>query len=145
MEYLKDGNTFFIRLIKDENIFKSLEEVAKAEGLTCAHINGIGAIKNVELGFYHLESKHYDRKTFSGEYELLSLVGNLSLLDGKPFYHIHTSMGCEDFSVKGGHLFNADCAVTVEIELRALPFEIERKMDEGIGLNLLSMCQIPHN
>tara|TARA_R110002072_G_scaffold276051_1_gene437310 strand:+ start:36505 stop:36942 length:438 start_codon:yes stop_codon:yes gene_type:complete len=142
MEFLKDSskNTYFIRLEKDENVFRSLEKLAKDEGLTCAHINGIGALKDVELGFYHLDKKEYHRETFTGEYELLTLVGNLSLLDGKPFYHIHTSIGLEDFSVKGGHLFDAVVAVTVEIELRALPFEISREMDKGIGLNLLNMC-----
>ena len=140
MEYRESKGSYFIRLFKDENIFRALEEFASKESLICGTLNGIGALKNCELGFYHLDTKTYDRKLFADEAELLSLAGNLSLLDSKPFFHIHTVLGGADFKTYGGHLFNADVAVTAEIIFRPLDLEIERTLDEGIGLNLLNMC-----
>ena len=144
MEYLKDNDKYFIRLLKDENLFEQLGIFAEKEKLSCGHLSGIGALKNCELGFYHLEQKHYDKKMFENEAELLSLDGNLSLLEGKPFFHIHTVLGGADFNCYGGHLFNADIAVTAEIYFRPFDAKIERLKDEGIGLNLLSMCGINH-
>ncbi|MCF8059027.1 MAG: DUF296 domain-containing protein [Bacteriovoracaceae bacterium] len=140
MDYKESKGSYLIRLYKDENLFDALGDFAKETKVTCGTFNGIGALKNCELGFYHLEDKHYDRKLFANEAELLSLVGNLSLLDNKPFLHIHTVLGASDFSTYGGHLFSADVAVTAEIIFRPLDLEIHREPDEKIGLSLLNMC-----
>ena len=65
---------------------------AEREGLKLGQLTGIGALKDVELGFYHLKDKTYDRKMFKGEAELLSLDGNLTLFENKPFFHIFFSL-----------------------------------------------------
>lgn len=140
MDYQKSGKSYLIRLHKDEPVFSSLEKFCKKEKIQCGTFNGIGALKNCELGFYHLDKKEYERKMFPEEAELLSLVGNVSLLENKPFLHIHTVLGASDFSTYGGHLFSADVAVTAEIIFRPLKLEIHRGFEESIGLNLLQMC-----
>ncbi len=140
MNFKESKGSYFIRLYKDENVFTALEEFAEKNSLSCGTLNGIGALKNSELGFYHLDTKTYDRKLFPDEAELLSLAGNLSLLDGKPFFHIHTVLGGPDFKTYGGHLFNADVAVTAEIIFRPLDLQVERTLDDDIGLSLLNMC-----
>ncbi len=142
MKYIKKDNKYLIRLFKDEDLITKLEEFASTENLKGGMLKGIGALKDVELGFYHLNEKHYDRKTFNDEYELLSLDGNLSFLNGKPFFHIHTVLGCADFSCVGGHLFSAKVAVTTELYFLPLDIKVEREMDEEIGLNLLNLCGI---
>lgn len=142
MEYQKDNERYFIRIDKDEDLFKSLESFASKEGLKAGHLSGIGALKECELGFYHLHTKTYDRKMFEAEAELLSLDGNLCLLEGKPFFHIHTVLGGEDFKCYGGHLFSAKVAVTCEINFRPMDIDLVRKPNSEIGLNLLSFCKI---
>ena len=139
MKYIKQDDCYLIRLFKDEDLFSSLESFASAERLGAGMLKGIGALKDVELGFYHLESKTYDRRTFEGDFELLSLDGNLSHLNGRPFFHIHTVLGDQDFSCKGGHLFSAKVAVTTEMYFFPIAQNIERKMDNEIGLNLLAL------
>jgi predicted DNA-binding protein with PD1-like motif len=145
MDYKASKDSFLIRLYKDENVFEALGKFATEAKVTCGTFNGIGALKNCELGFYHLDQKHYDRKMFPEEAELLSLVGNLSLLDNKPFLHIHTVLGASDFSTYGGHLFSADVAVTAEIIFRPLDLEIHRGHEEDIGLSLLQLCGHDHS
>ncbi len=144
MEYFKDKDRYFIRIDKDEDLFGSLEEFARQENLKAGHLSGIGALKDTELGFYHLKSKTYDRKMVPEEAELLSLDGNLSLFEGKPFFHIHTVLGGSDFKCYGGHLFSAKVAVTCEVNFRPLDIDVERRMNEKIGLNLLHFCGINH-
>ena len=142
MQYQKDKDRYFVRIDKDEDLFSSLEKFAAEEKLKSGHLSGIGALKDCELGFYHLHSKTYDRKMFSEEAELLSLDGNLSILDGKPFFHIHTVLGGEDFRCYGGHLFSANVAVTCEVNFRPLDIDVERRANDEIGLNLLHFCGI---
>ena len=71
MKYIKQEECYLIRLYKDEDLFSALEEFAVAEELSAGMLKGIGALKEVELGFYHLETKTYDRKEFNGDFELL--------------------------------------------------------------------------
>ena len=140
MEYAKSGDQYLIRLLKDQEIFATLERFALETGVQAGSLTGIGALKNVELGFYHLEQKEYERKHFADEAELLGLTGNLSLLEERPFFHIHAVLGASDFSTYGGHLFSAQVAVTMEIHLTPLHLSVSRKHDPSIGLNLLSLC-----
>ncbi|NCN42458.1 DNA-binding protein [bacterium] len=143
MEYLKNGERYFLRLDKDEDLFGSLGEFALKENLKSGHLSGIGALKECELGFYHLHSKTYDRKLFKEEAELLSLDGNLCQFEGKPFFHIHTVLGNQDFQCFGGHLFSAKVAVTCEVNFRPFDEEVTRRANPSIGLNLLHFCGIP--
>lgn len=142
MEAIQDRDIWFLRLDKDEDLFPTLEKWAAENNLKSGHLSGIGALKDVELGFYHLSSQHYDRKEFPNEAELLSLDGNLCIHEGKPFFHIHTVLGNENFQAFGGHLFSAKVAVTCEINFRPFHAEITRLPNKEIGLNLLSFCKI---
>jgi predicted DNA-binding protein with PD1-like motif len=142
MQHDKDDTAYLIRIDKDEDLFASLEAFAREGELRCGYMSGIGALKDCELGFYHLHEKTYDRKMFIEEAELLSLDGNLSVLNGDPFFHIHTVLGGPDFQCYGGHLFTAKVAVTCEINFRPLEMEMERRPNSDIGLNLLHFCNI---
>lgn len=142
MDNANDQKNFFIRLDKDEDLFQSLEKWASENKLKSGHLSGIGALKDVELGFYHLNKKEYERKKFLKEAELLSLEGNLTSLNGKPFFHIHAVLGDEDFRAFGGHLFSAKVAVTCEINFRVFDNICERKENKDIGLNLIRFCGI---
>jgi uncharacterized protein len=140
MDYHKIGERFFLRLYKDEDLFESLQDFAVKEELQSGQLSGIGALKETEIGFYHLDKKEYAKKVFSNEAELISLQGNLSSLEGRPFFHIHGVLGQSDYSTVGGHFFSAKVAVTVELFFTHFPANIPRLHDEEIGLNLLSFC-----
>tara|TARA_B100000925_G_scaffold217149_1_gene166146 strand:- start:5339 stop:5770 length:432 start_codon:yes stop_codon:yes gene_type:complete len=142
MNSVNDEKNYFIRLDKDEDLFKGLEKWASENKLKSGHLSGVGALKDIELGFYHLNKKEYERKKFPNEAELLSLEGNLTSLNGKPFFHIHAVLGDEDFRAFGGHLFSAKVAVTCEINFRAFDNICERKENKDIGLNLIRFCGI---
>ena len=136
MEYSKSNDDYFIRIDRGESLFESLLDFASKENLDAGSFSGIGALQKSELGFYHLSKKEYHRKTFQDEAELISLNGNLALLDDTRILHIHCLLGGDDFSTYGGHLFSAEVAVTCEITFRAFHQPIYRKMNDSIGLNL---------
>ncbi|EQC48875.1 PF03479 domain protein [Bacteriovorax sp. BSW11_IV] len=142
MEYMNDGQNYIVRIDKDENLFEKLIEFAKKENLTSGHISGIGALKDVELGFYHLDKLEYHKKKFTDDYELLGLEGNLSHMDGEPFFHIHATLGDSEFKAFGGHVFDATVAVTCEVNFRVFDELVERKLNSCIGLKHLELRRI---
>lgn len=125
----------------DQPVVKTLTDIVTEHKIDGGFISGIGAIKEVQLGYYDLHKKDYIRCTFSDEdYELIALNGNITLRDGKPYVHVHTAIGCSDFSVIGGHMFEALVAVTAEISI--IPFGIipEREFDNSLGLATIRRC-----
>lgn len=126
---------------KEEPIMESLTRVVEELNIQGGSITGIGAVKDVELGFYDLASQTYRRKMFdTDDYELTSFTGNISLKDGKPYVHAHITMGDRVFDIKGGHLFEAKVAVTSEFHVIPLGVMPERLRNEKIGLDLI--CRI---
>lgn len=143
MDIKETNNGFWLRFEVDEPLNKSLCEWMKKTGLPSAFLTGLGAIKDSELGFYHLHKKDYDRKLFKGDAELISLTGNLSWLsDGAPWVHFHAALGLPDFSVVGGHLFEAVTAVSVEMFVQSNADKIQRSYNEQTGLRLLELCPV---
>lgn len=128
----------FLILEKGEKIMASLVEHAKMNGIDGAEVTGIGAINQVEIGVYHLENKQYEKKHFGAEvFELISMDGNISLKENTPFPHIHASLGRENFSVLGGHMFEAEVFVTCEICVTPTSGVPIRNYCEAIGLHLI--------
>jgi len=144
VEYVKDETgTYIIRLEKDEKVFATLEKIAVKENWTSGYLTGIGALKNSEIGSYNLETKVYKRQLFPEIVELISMNGNMCFNNGKPFFHIHTVLGDHDFKCFGGHLFEAEVGITVEIIFRPLNLKIHRIPHADVGLSLLNLnCPI---
>ena len=136
MKFRIDKSKAYMTLAKGDNINKTFESFAEVKGIGCAWLNGIGALENPEIGYYSLEDKSYYRKTFKGEYELTSLIGNITLKEGKPFSHTHITFSDTEFRVFGGHLFNANITAAGEFIMQFGSDEINREMNAEIGLPL---------
>ena len=136
MKFRIDKSRVYMTLAKGDNINKTFESFAEVKGIGFAWLNGIGALENPEIGYYSLEDKAYRRKTFKGEYELTSLIGNITLKEGKPFSHTHITFSDTEFRVFGGHLFNANITAAGEFIMQFGSDEINREMNIEIGLPL---------
>ena len=136
MKFRMEKSRAYMTLAKGDNINKTFESFAEVKEIGCAWLNGIGALENPEIGYYSLEDKAYHRKTFKGEYELTSLIGNITLKEGKPFSHTHITFSDTEFRVFGGHLFNANITAAGEFIMQFGSDEINREMNAEIGLPL---------
>tara|TARA_Y100000814_G_scaffold97800_1_gene67802 strand:+ start:335 stop:763 length:429 start_codon:yes stop_codon:yes gene_type:complete len=139
MNLTKNGNKYFISLDKGEHINQSLLDISNNENIKSGWINGVGAIYDVEVGYFDVEQKDYVRKFFSGDYELLSLSGNISIKEGDRFIHTHITFSDIEFNVFGGHLFDAKIAAAGEFLIDSCDFEIKRRFNTNLGLHLWCM------
>ena len=136
MKYKINNNKVFISLETGDEIIESITNCLKIEKIYSGMINGIGAISQVELGFYNIESKEYKKEFFNYDYELTSLMGNITLKDEVPFAHIHINMSDDNFKVLGGHLFSAVTAASAEVIILLNEQTIKRELDKNVGLYL---------
>jgi hypothetical protein len=136
MKWRRDGTRVFIRLEMGDEVHPSLVQIAEREQIFGGWLSGIGAASEVELGYYDLERKDYDRLRMEGDVEIASASGTLGLVDGRPFVHLHAVVSDRRCETRGGHLFRALTAATLEFVLLVSDSAIERTRDEATGLNL---------
>jgi len=136
MQVRREANGLLVvNLTRGENIRAKVEEMAFKESIVGAEVSAIGAVANPELGYYKLDERDYIRRFFPGDWELLSLLGNITQKDGKPFLHAHASLSGKDFNVIGGHLFDARVAVVVEMLITRIGTPLRRVYCDDVGLH----------
>jgi len=129
MQSRKEKHGYWLILGKGEEIKSAISNWAKKEKISGAQVWGIGAVENAELAAYEPDSKKWVNREFSGSYELLSCIGNIS----EEGLHAHISMSGMDFNAVGGHLVRAE--ISVFGEFFVLPTErLGRALEPSIGL-----------
>lgn len=131
--------SYFLKFEMGEELVSSLTEFATEQNIHAATIQGIGALRDFELGYYALDQKEYNRRKYSEIVELISCNGNIAMRENKQFAHIHVCLGLPDFRAIGGHLFSGIVAVTAEVLLHPLPERMDRAYEEKAGLFLLDL------
>ena len=141
MEYRKDNNKIYLSIDKDEYINASLLKVCQENDVKFAWFSGIGAIFDPEVGYFNIDVKDYKKKIFSGDFELISLVGNMTYKEGEPFIHTHITFSDENFNTFGGHLFDCKISAAGEFVITTGDEKIFRSYNEDIGLFLWN-CKV---
>lgn len=139
MVYQVDGNTIVLVLEQGEDIVEAVTDIAREQNSKFGTVSGIGACDDVELNFYNLETKTYEKKEIKEPLELISLLGNISHIDEKPFAHLHATFGTNQYETLSGHLTKAVVSATAEIVITMTNLDINRKHNADIGLNLLDL------
>lgn len=139
MKYQRFGDKVVMTLAIGDEIMASLATLAEQETINAAEVTGIGAVDKVNLAFYRLATKDYEYIHLEEEFEVLSIVGNLTLNQGKFHPHLHIVLGREDLSAIGGHLVEAYTSVTMEIVVNIINGTIERQPDAEVKLDLMDL------
>ena len=105
--------------------------------VTAARFTAIGAFSDAVIGYFDWQSKDYLRITVREQVEVLSLVGDVALADGKPKIHAHVVLGKRDGSAHGGHLLEGRVRPTLEVVLTESPAHLVRRHDAESGLALI--------
>jgi len=137
MKILKQRNGYLLRLDKGEDVKEAVESFARDEGIGGAFLIGLGAVKDPEVGHFDPEKKVYSKRVLEGFWEVGSLTGNISLLDGSPFAHLHVAVSGPSLQAYTGHLFSGKVSVTAEIFVFPGDGAWERPRDEKSGFNFL--------
>jgi uncharacterized protein len=138
--YIEKGNGFVLRLEQGDDILKTLKQFADAKKVQAAFFEGIGSLYKARLGHYDFkDTRTYKYETFDEDLEILTLSGNVSLMNDRALPHAHATLGRRDFSVLGGHLEEGSLANMVEVNVALLPGRLEKARDNTLGLNLLQL------
>jgi len=136
MEFRKFGNKYVIRLDKPEEVVGTLKKFCQEQGLTLGWITGIGAVNKAKIGLFDVVSKEYHSSVLEGNFEITSLMGNISMMNGEVYLHLHINLADKEHKTWGGHLNEAYISATGEFVVEEIRGNVEREFSSEVGLNL---------
>ena len=129
--------TYAVVLATGDEAMSSLTTFASEQHLQGSHFTAIGAFSTVVVAYFDWKEKKYRNIQIDEQVEVLSLVGDVSVDQGKPKVHAHVVVGKSDASAHGGHLIKATVRPTLEIVITETPRHLHRRFDPESGLALI--------
>ncbi|WP_313341008.1 DNA-binding protein [Sedimentibacter sp.] len=137
MEYKRFNSTIVARIDYGEEVLEKLIEICEKEQVKLANVNALGAVNEITVGLFDTSEKKYYSKDYMGDFEIVSLTGSITTMNGKLYSHIHLSASDRENKVYGGHLSKAIVSATCEMFIHIADGIVDRKFNEESGLNLL--------
>jgi uncharacterized protein len=131
--------TFAVVFDPGDEVMSGLLAFAEEQRLGGSHFTAIGAFSEVTLGYFDRARRDYRRILLREQVEVLSLLGDIALAEGKPQVHAHVVVGKADGSAHGGHLLAARVWPTLEVILVEAPRHLRRRHDPASGLALIDL------
>lgn len=129
--------TFALIFDKDDEVMSTLSRFAEAQKLSASRFNAIGAFRSAVLGYFDWQKKDYERIPVDEQVEVLALVGDVAVHEGKPKVHAHVVLGTREGHARGGHLLEAHVRPTLEVILTESPGYLKKEYDPESGLALI--------
>ncbi len=139
MRHVEVEGGWLVRLEAGEKLPAAIGTFCRERGVPAATVSGLGALSDVELGYYDVAAGRYERTRLAGSWELLALTCTVAEWQGEPFPHTHVVISGPDFGARGGHLFEGTVSVTVELRVLAIRQPVRRAMDPAFGLHFLDL------
>jgi predicted DNA-binding protein with PD1-like motif len=124
------------------DIIDELQKICIENNLRSGSINAIGAVKKAVVGYFDQITREYisielKDETDSTDMEILSLTGNISMRDEKPYVHAHIALSDRFGKAYGGHLMPGTIAFAGEYIIQILQGpDLIRELDDVTSLYL---------
>ena len=134
----ESGRSLLARLDHGEEIIGQVMCIIREKDIRAGQLSIIGALEQAEVGYYDQVSQKYQGIQINEPVELASCSGNISLLRGQPYAHVHAVLSGMKGMVWAGHLTSGRIfAAELYIQELTGP-DLIRSKDSVTGLNLWS-------
>jgi len=117
---MQPGPIHVVRLDTGEDLLDSITAYAGATGIRAGWLSYLGAVSRASLRYYDQDERVYRDFELDAHLEVLSGVGNISILDDAPFVHTHAAFADADGHAFGGHLNSGTTVWALEIRIEVL-------------------------
>lgn len=136
----RKGRLILGRLDRGDDLEEALLKICSDSSVRCGEIRLLGALSHVELCAYDQKKLSYGpSRKFSGNLEILIILGNVSEKNGVRSLHLHATLARDTdngIQVIGGHLLSGK-VFAVEYTIQTCEdLILRRSMDEKTGLSL---------
>jgi len=137
MSTYKTRRTIIGQLASGSDLYEEMTKIVQREDILIGRIQGIGAVTQAKIAYYDQNKSEYINLEFSDGMEIVSLTGNISMRDGKPFIHAHIVLSDREGKTFGGYLLPGTKLFACELFIEELDGEkLIRTKDGKTGLFL---------
>jgi hypothetical protein len=129
--------TYAVIFSKGDEAFSGLSDFARQYNITAARFTAIGALSSAKLAWFSPTRKMYKQNSIDTQVEVVSMIGDIALYNGKPVVHTHMVVGFPDGSTRGGHVIEAWVNPTLEVMVTVDPNAMHKRLDPETGLTLI--------
>jgi hypothetical protein len=122
---------------KGDEAFSGLLDFAEKYHITSAHFTAIGALNGATLAWFDPRRKMYKKIPIDGQVEVISMIGDIALYQGKPVVHTHMMVGTSDGTTRGGHVLDAYVSPTLEVMVTVDAIAMQKRFDPETDLTLI--------
>jgi predicted DNA-binding protein with PD1-like motif len=134
---MEPGPIHLVRLNTGEDLLDGITEYVTDAGIDAAWLSYLGAVSRASLRYYDQDARAYRDFELDQHLEVLSGVGNVSLLEGAPFVHTHAAFADGAGKAFGGHLNSGTTVWALEVRIQQLIGEpLMRTPDDCTSLSL---------
>ena len=120
-----------------DEAFSGLLEFAEKYHITSAHFTAIGALNGATLGWFDPQRKMYKKIPINGQHEVIAMIGDIALYQGKPSVHTHMVVAGPDGTTRAGHVLAAFASPTLEVMVTVDPVTMQKRLDPETDLTLI--------
>jgi predicted DNA-binding protein with PD1-like motif len=131
--------TYAVIFAKGDEIMSGLTEFAQSEKIAAGHFTAIGALEHARFGWFDQAKKAFRDIPVDHQAEIVSLIGDVGLVNGSPSVHAHGAVAFPDGQVRGGHILEAVTWPTLEMFFTAYPTPLIKTRDDATQLFLFDL------
>ena len=128
---------YAIILAKGDEVMSGLTDFARQNKVTSASFTAIGAFSHATVAWFDDARKEFKLIPIEQQVELVSMIGDIALVNDQPSVHTHVAVASSDGTVRGGHVINAFVFPTLELFMTVYPTPLHKESDEATGLKLI--------
>ena len=128
---------YAIILAKGDEVMSGLTDFARHNKVTSASFTAIGAFSHATVAWFDDGRKEFKLIPIEQQVELVSMIGDIALVNDQPAVHTHVAVASSDGTVRGGHVINAFVFPTLELFMTVYPTPLHKESDEATGLKLI--------
>jgi predicted DNA-binding protein with PD1-like motif len=128
---------YAIILAKGDEVMSGLTDFARQNKVTSASFTAIGAFSHATVAWFDDGRKEFKLIPIKQQAELVSMIGDIALVNDQPAVHTHVALASSDGTVRGGHVINAFVFPTLELFMSVYPTALHKQLDDATGLKLI--------
>jgi predicted DNA-binding protein with PD1-like motif len=131
--------TYAVIFAKGDEIMSGLTQFAVREKLVAGHFTAIGALEGARFGWFDRALRSYRNIPIDQQVEVISLIGDVGVVNGVPQIHAHGAVGFPDGQMRGGHVLEAIVCPTLELFFTAYRQPLIKTHDAETNLSLFDL------
>jgi uncharacterized protein len=120
-----------------DEAFSGLLKFAEKYQVTSAHFTAIGAMNRATVAWFDPQRKMYKKIPIEGQFEVISMIGDIALYQGKPVVHTHVVVSNSDGTTRAGHVLELYVSPTLEVMVIVDAIAMQKRLDPETGLTLI--------